>query len=306
MTRFLGVVFPIAFCVVATSAAADLSKGPVGVGLGDPQALRDRVASGDAEAMTALAAMHEHGQQVPRDLGKAIALYCKAAERGSARAHYSIGWMIMNGRGFERNDAEGLHWLDKAAAAGHPQATRLRGMFSGDAAERSSACHSRYALEEEGPLRPLRAPQQVRSLVEEIAPRYGLDPSLVLALIKVESAFKANAVSPKDARGLMQLLPSTAAMYGITELFDPRQNVLAGVKHLQDLLVVFKGDVTLALAAYNAGSGAVRRYGGVPPFAETQAYVKRIRRYYRERTHPVDLRADQIAAVRSRFNLPAD
>ena len=95
-------------------------------------------------------------------------------------------------------------------------------------------------------------------------------------------------------------------MYGVTELFDPRQNVLAGVKHLQDLLVVFEGDVTLALAAYNAGSGAVRRYGGVPPFAETQAYVKRIRRYYRERTHPVDLRADQIAAVRSRFNLPAD
>lgn len=306
MTRVLGGLFPIAICVVASSAAADLSKNPALSGLDDPQVLRDRVSKGDAEAMTSLAALHEHGQLVPKDLGKAIALYCAAAERGSARAHYSIGWMIMNGRGFERNDAEGLHWLDKAAAAGHPQAARLRGMFSGDAAQRSRACYGRDALDEAGPLRPLRAPREVRALVEEVAPRYGLDPSLVLALIKVESAFKAKAVSPKNARGLMQLLPSTAAIYGVTELFDPRQNVLAGVQHLRDLLVVFDGDVTLALAAYNAGSGAVRRYGGIPPFAETQAYVKRIRRYYRERTHPVDLRADQVAAVRSRFNLPVD
>lgn len=306
MIRIPGAFLASVLCLAATSAAADLSKSSARSGLEDPQLLRDRVASGDKEAMTALAAMHEHGQLVPKDLGKAIALYCAAADQGSARAHYSIGWMIMNGRGFERNDAEGLHWLDKAAAAGHPQAARLRGMFSGDAAKRSSACHGRDALGEHGPLRPLRAPKQVRALVEELAPRYGLDPSLVLALIKVESAFKAEAVSPKNARGLMQLLPSTAAIYGITELFDPRQNVLAGVQHLRDLLVVFEGDVTLALAAYNAGSGAVRRYGGVPPFAETQAYVKRIRRYYRERSHPVDLRADQIAAVRSRFNLPAE
>ena len=306
MTRVLGVFLPIAFCFAASSAAADLSKGPARSGLEDPQVLRERVSKGDSEAMTTLAALHEHGQIVPKDLGKAIALYCAAAQRGAARAHYSIGWMIMNGRGFERNDAEGLYWLDKAAAAGHPQAARLRGMFSGDAAQRSRACHGRDALGEVGPLRPLRAPGAVRALVEEVAPRYGLDPSLVLALIKVESAFKAKAVSPKNARGLMQLLPSTAAIYGVTELFDPRQNVLAGVQHLRDLLVVFEGDVTLALAAYNAGSGAVRRYGGVPPFPETQAYVKRIRRYYRERTHPVDLRADQIAAVRSRFNLPVD
>ncbi len=306
MARIPGYLSAIIVGFLAASAQADLADGRSSIGLGDPNALEQRASSGDKEAMTALAGLYEHGQMVEKDVKKAIALYCSAARRGSAKAHYSLGWMLMNGRGLKRNDAEALYWLDKAAKGGHPQATRLREMFSGEPAKRSQACRGRNQFVEDGPLRSLRPPKAVQALVEQIAPRYGLDVTLVLALIKAESDFQPNAISPKRAHGLMQLLPETAALYGVTELLDPRQNILAGVQHLRDLLVVFEGDVTLALAAYNAGSGAVRRYGGVPPFKETETYVKRIRRYYREELHPIVLGADQLAAVKTRFRLPSE
>lgn len=305
MARVPGFLLTIVLCFTTAYAHADLPESRVLLGLEDPKSLEASASSGDKEAMTALAALYEHGQGVRKDLVKAVALYCSAARRGSAKAHYSIGWMLMNGRGMQRNDAEALYWLDKAAEGGHPQAAHLRQMFKGEPAARSGACRAQRDFVGSGPLRPLRPPKGVLRLVEEIAPRYGLDVPLVLALIKAESDFRPNAISPKRAHGLMQLLPETAALYGVTELLDPRQNILAGVQHLRDLLVVFDGDVTLALAAYNAGSGAVRRYGGVPPFKETETYIKRIRRYYREEMHPVTLGPDQLAAVMTRFRLPA-
>ncbi len=305
MARISGVLFAITAYVSAGFAYADLSDSRALLGLQDPQHLQARVSDGDRDAMTALAALYEHGQLVKKDIRKAVSLYCDAAHLGSAKAQYSIGWMLMNGRGLKRDDAEALHWLDKAASAGHPQAARLRQMFKGTAARYSRACRGQESYAADGPLRRLRPPKAIQALVEEIAPRYGLDVTLVLALIKAESDFQPDAISPKRAHGLMQLLPETAALYGVTELLDPRQNVLAGVQHLRDLLVIFEGDVTLALAAYNAGSGAVRRYGGVPPYRETRTYVKRIRRYYRERHHPIDLRADQIAAVLTRLRVPS-
>lgn len=295
----------LAFFTVS-STHADLSDGRALLGLEDPQLLKARVSDGDKDAMTALAALYEHGQLVKKDIRMAVSLYCEAAQLGSAKAQYSLGWMLMNGRGLKRDDAEALHWLDKAASSGHPQAARLRQMFKGKPARNAKACRGQETYAADGPLRPLRPPKAVQALVEEIAPRFGLDITLVLALIKAESDFQPDAISPKRAHGLMQLLPETAALYGVTELLDPRQNVLAGVQHLRDLLVIFEGDVTLALAAYNAGSGAVRRYGGVPPYRETQTYVKRIRRYYREQHHPVDLRADQLAAVMTRLRVPAE
>jgi soluble lytic murein transglycosylase-like protein len=112
--------------------------------------------------------------------------------------------------------------------------------------------------------------------IEQVARDNNVDPSLVKAVALVESGFNPKAVSNKGARGLMQLLPSTAKQYGVTNLHDPYQNLKAGAAHLRDLLDEFDGNVTLALAAYNAGSGAVRRYGGVPAYAETQNYVKKI------------------------------
>ena len=112
--------------------------------------------------------------------------------------------------------------------------------------------------------------------IEQVARDNGVDPSLVKAVALVESGFNPKAVSSKGAKGLMQLLPETAKRYGVSDLHDPYQNLRAGAAHLRVLLDEFDGNVTLALAAYNAGSGAVRRYGGVPAYAETRDYVKKI------------------------------
>jgi soluble lytic murein transglycosylase-like protein len=106
--------------------------------------------------------------------------------------------------------------------------------------------------------------------------RHGVDPRLVESVIRAESAFNPTAVSRTGARGLMQLMPQTAAMLGVRDSFDPRQNIEGGVRHLRYLLDRYPGNVSLAVAAYNAGEGAVDSHRGIPPFAETQQYVQRV------------------------------
>jgi soluble lytic murein transglycosylase-like protein len=111
--------------------------------------------------------------------------------------------------------------------------------------------------------------------------RHGVDPVLLYAIMHRESSFKRNALSPKGARGLMQLMPGTAARFGVTNIFDPRQNIEGGARYVRILLDMFDGDVRLALAGYNAGEGAVLKYGRrVPPYRETQEYVRRISERY--------------------------
>ena len=114
------------------------------------------------------------------------------------------------------------------------------------------------------------------ALIQEAAQVHRLDPHLIRAVIQTESAFDAAAVSSAGAQGLMQLMPALAAELGVTDPFDPRQNIMAGSKYLAALLAYQGGDVPLALASYNAGPGAVARYGGIPPFDETERYVKTI------------------------------
>jgi soluble lytic murein transglycosylase-like protein len=111
------------------------------------------------------------------------------------------------------------------------------------------------------------------------AQRNGLDPALLAGLIKQESGFNPNAGSPAGARGLTQLMPGTAAGLGVTDVSDPAQSLEGGARYLAQQLATFGGDVTKALAAYNAGPGAVQRYGGVPPYAETQAYVQKVQAF---------------------------
>jgi soluble lytic murein transglycosylase-like protein len=108
------------------------------------------------------------------------------------------------------------------------------------------------------------------------AKKYGIDPALLAGLVKQESGFNPNAGSPAGARGLTQLMPGTAAGLGVTNVLDPAQSLDGGAKYLRAQLDAFGGDVARALAAYNAGPGAVKRYGGVPPYAETQNYVRAV------------------------------
>jgi soluble lytic murein transglycosylase-like protein len=123
-------------------------------------------------------------------------------------------------------------------------------------------------------------PEQVDAAIEKAAAAHNVDPNLVRAVIKVESNFNPNAVSRKGAMGLMQLMPQTARQLKVTNPFDPEQNVDAGVRHLKQLMESYGGDVKLSLAAYNAGQGSVARSGGIPHFAETRNYVKRITNLY--------------------------
>ena len=123
-------------------------------------------------------------------------------------------------------------------------------------------------------------PGDIDTAIEQAAARHNVDPNLVRAVVKVESNFNPNAVSRKGAMGLMQLMPSTARQLKVKNPFDPQQNVDAGVRHLKQLLESYGGDVKLTLAAYNAGAGAVARSSGVPHYAETQNYVRRITNLY--------------------------
>jgi soluble lytic murein transglycosylase-like protein len=132
-------------------------------------------------------------------------------------------------------------------------------------------------------------PGPYKAEIDAAAAKYGLDPALLRGLIKAESNFDPNAGSPAGAQGLCQLMPGTAASLGCTNVHDPAQNIDAGARYLKQQLDAFGGDVTKALAAYNAGPGAVKRYGGVPPYAETQAYVRRVQQYadeYRRQSGP--------------------
>jgi soluble lytic murein transglycosylase-like protein len=118
------------------------------------------------------------------------------------------------------------------------------------------------------------------AIIDRHALAYGVDPVLVRAVIQVESDFNPQCVSNKGARGLMQLMPETAKRYGIRNIFDPEENIRGGVRGLAELLGMFHEDLPRALAAYNAGQGAVLKYAGIPPYSETMTYVKRAMSVY--------------------------
>ncbi len=123
---------------------------------------------------------------------------------------------------------------------------------------------------------PKPVSQSVPDMVDRLAAQFGVPVNLARALVTVESNYQTDAVSPKGAMGLMQLMPATAKQYAVADPFDPEQNLTAGMQHLKSLLDRYNNQTSSALAAYNAGEGAVARYGGIPPYRETQDYVRRI------------------------------
>ena len=119
-------------------------------------------------------------------------------------------------------------------------------------------------------------------LVSAAASHYGVDAELISSVMEVESHFNPKAVSAKNARGLMQLLPETAARLGVKDIFDPKENIEGGTRYLKELLQLYNNDLTLTLAAYNAGPDKVQKYGNVPPYRETVSYVNQVKRKYQK------------------------
>ena len=242
----------------------------------------------DLESLRLEARSYEHGEGVPKDPLRAASLYCDGARYGDTEAQFSLGWMYANGRGVARCDEMAAFFFKLAAAAGHQQAQKML-RFVGDSAAPAPEC-MRVVDDDIGPDIDefLNSPdrQKLVELIRKLAPEYGLSPRLVLAIIKAESNFEPTAVSPKNAQGLMQLIPETSLRFNVRKPFDPEQNIRGGMSYLRWLLAYFEGDVALVAAAYNAGEGAVNRYRGVPPYAETRGYVRRILSIFKKEVHP--------------------
>jgi soluble lytic murein transglycosylase-like protein len=136
-----------------------------------------------------------------------------------------------------------------------------------------------------------------RDLIEAAASRYNVDAELIASIIAAESNFDPKAISRRNARGLMQLLPETAARLGVHNIFDPAENIDAGTHYISDLLTHYKNDLALTLAAYNAGPLRVQQYGRVPPFAETQLYVRKVRTAYARRRAAIPAKTKTVEVV---------
>lgn len=301
----------------AQTAAADTSSMPVA----GPEHAAAR-----AQMLLDQGIRLENGEGVARDPIRAHALYCAAARAQHVEAYLRLGWMYANGRGVARDDSMAHTLFARAAALGSDLGARLAQAIRGSE-QREPDCLSPSAVTagsgtdssaapvepstvvsrpDAGPTPVVSAPAQFRAAptapehrkfvatVVAMARDFRLDPRLVFALIRVESGFDPLARSPKNAQGLMQLIPETAERFGVRDVWDPIENLRGGMSYLRWLLSYFKGDIVLTLAAYNAGEGAVDRHKGVPPFSETIAYVQRIRAFYPFDRHAFDPR---IAAL---------
>lgn len=306
----------IAFCLLPLIACAqtlDLEQLQRYVA---PPAEKGPVVSSQVERWREEAKAYEHGDSgLARDAQRAASLYCRAARFGDAESQFNLAWMLTNSRGIQRDDAQAAHLFAAAAEQGLVQAQNmLRSMGAplgappeclrpddGEAplpppAARKPAPATLRPLPWPAP--PTHAPETIVRFVRLVAPEYRLEPALVLAVMAQESNFNANALSPKNAQGLMQLIPDTARRFGVRNALDPTQNIRGGMAYLRWLLAHFEGDLRLALAAYNAGEGAVTRYRGVPPYAETQHYVRRIiASLGGRREHPFDAKAAEPSTV---------
>ncbi|MDR1708939.1 MAG: transglycosylase SLT domain-containing protein [Candidatus Accumulibacter sp.] len=238
---------------------------------------------------------YEHGEGVPKDVERAVSLYCDGARYGDAESQYSLGWMYANGRGVERNDDLAASFFQMAARQGHEPSQKMLRYVGEEPAALPECMTAKAPVDDGGGAFDENSPlqQYIYALVRQLAPEYGLSPRLVMAIIRTESNFEPGAISPKNAQGLMQLIPPTSARFNVRRPFDPEQNIRGGMAYLRWLLAYFEGDVSLVAAAYNAGEGAVNRYRGVPPYTETRVYVARILRLYEKVDHPFD---PQIAA----------
>lgn len=279
---------------------------------GAPPLERGPVLPAHVERWRQMAKAMEYGEPgIPRDPVQAAELYCRAARHGDAESQFSLAWMLTNARGIERDEAQAAHLFAAAAEQGYEQARNILARMGTPRGappdclrppeeDRLAAAPTAPPLPARGavpatlpapppPAPPIQAPEPIVRFVNLVAPEYQLQPHLVLAIMATESNFDADAQSPKNAYGLMQLIPGTAARFGVRDIKDPVQNIRGGMAYLRWLMAYFEGDVRLVAAAYNAGERAVERYLGVPPYAETRLYVLKILAAMGwQATHPFD------------------
>ena len=256
------------------------------------------LADPDPVELTELASQYEHAVGYRRDYGRARQLYCAAARLNHMPAQLRLAWMYANGLGAPRDTDLAGAWLQVAAANGDLKARKFLAYVGEPGVSRKPRCTYESRFDEyavatipgkqwDGDINtdtPER--KQIAAWVRLLAPDYGLDPNLLLAIIQTESNFNPRARSPANAQGLMQLIPSTAARFGVKNRTDPVQNLHGGMAYMRWLLSYFQGDLRLSLAGYNAGEHAVERYLGVPPYHETKNYIRKVMRAYGRDTHP--------------------
>jgi transglycosylase-like protein with SLT domain/Sel1 repeat-containing protein len=295
----------IATAICGIVGASMAASSPFAANAHDPQL----ASTSTPESQVALALAYEHGEGMPKDQKIAAAIYCEMAARGSGEAAFQLAWMYAYGRGVPHDDGVAVALFQLAAGEGAEGARRALQNLGGPPAllpecmRPIAPAEPREGVVAEGidttnPFESLPpAKQKIADLVKQIAPRYGIDPRLALSIIAVESNFDALAHSVKDAQGLMQLIPETAARFNVRNPFDIRENLRGGLMYLRWLLAYYRGQVALASAAYNAGEHAVDHYRGVPPFPETRAYVRRVLELFHGEQHPYDPAIAQPSAV---------
>ena len=268
---------PIVFAsfLISHPASASLQERTI-------RALEELSKSGSARATFELGRHYETGAGVPESYTKAFDLYCKAAKTGHADAAYHLAQLYLHGQGVGRNRVQAAAWIERAVEKGHPYAAQLLDDVDGVNAAGAPTCSRAAGLAMAEP------PVEIVRIVDALAPEFGLDPELVLAIMHAESGFRVRVVSPNNAQGLMQLIPDTASRFGVKNPFDPRDNIRGGMKYLRWLMAYFGGHVPYVLAAYNAGEGAVVKHGGIPPYKETRAYVEKILAVYPRQRHPYE------------------
>jgi soluble lytic murein transglycosylase-like protein len=257
---------------------------------------------GDAVAQFNLAWMLTNARGIQRDDAQAAHLFAAAAEQGLSQAQNMLRAMGTP-RGapppcLRPPESDPLSVALAPASPGSPAAPAgvapasraAAGPVRTPATPPTPAGNTAGAAVDAGwPAPPERAPAPIVRFVNLVAPEYRLAPALVLAVVATESNFDPSALSPANAQGLMQLIPDTARRFGVRDPLDPAQNLRGGMAYLRWLLAYFEGDIALAAAAYNAGERAVERYRGIPPYAETRLYVRKILALVGgRRDHPFD------------------
>lgn len=231
---------------------------------------------------------------------RAAQRYCAAARYGSLEAQYRLGRLLLLGQDVVPDHATATTLLALAAQRGHEKAgVLLVGRIPGDqlpdclTTGEAPSMELKESAQEVVPYAVValyvsglpKEKRRLAEMIQRLAPRFAVDPRLALAIVRSESNFEALALSPRNAQGLMQLIPETAERFGVRDVWSAEQNARGGLAYLRWLLERFGGDVALAAAAYNAGENAVAQYGGVPPYAETREYVRRILAFYRATRH---------------------